>query len=302
MSYFKKLTFIKVMTTVAWADGEMTHSELNLLKSFIRKFGLDQKDMDELQPYLEAPVSKERQEELFNQLIAELSSPEEKQEVLSAMQTLAGGQEQKTEEEKALLDQFTSWLKESSFTTRSFGKIRNFFGGTLFTNARQKDPELEQYFKRKVLHNIELKSNRSGQDVTLSEDTLYSICLFGTLLASVAEADGSFDDSERQALKTVLTERFGYDEEQLAILFEVVEEQAKRGFDFHEVVTELNKQVSYNDRVKLMRCFFAIATADGDISHEESEQIRRITKAMHIPHQLFKEAKVKALEPLKKNS
>ncbi len=32
MSYFKKLTFIKVMTTVAWADGEMTHSELNLFE------------------------------------------------------------------------------------------------------------------------------------------------------------------------------------------------------------------------------------------------------------------------------
>ena len=34
MSKFKKLTFLKVLTTVAWADGEVSQSELNILKSF----------------------------------------------------------------------------------------------------------------------------------------------------------------------------------------------------------------------------------------------------------------------------
>ena len=82
MSYFKKLTFLKVMTTVAWADGEMTHSELNLLKSFIKKFDLDKNDVRELKPYLEAPVAKAHQDALFKQLIAELSSVEEKQEIV----------------------------------------------------------------------------------------------------------------------------------------------------------------------------------------------------------------------------
>ncbi len=153
-----------------------------------------------------------------------------------------------------------------------------------------------------MLHNIELKSGRSGQDVELPEEELYSICLFGTLLASVAVVDGKFEDSEREALKAVLTDRFGYQEDKLAILYEVVEEQAKGGFDFHEVVTELNNQISYNDRVKLIDCFFAIAAADGDISQKESDQIRLITKAMYIPHQLFKEGKVKALDALKGNS
>ena len=33
MSRFKRLTFLKVLTTIAWADGEVTQSELNILKS-----------------------------------------------------------------------------------------------------------------------------------------------------------------------------------------------------------------------------------------------------------------------------
>jgi len=39
--------------------------------------------------------------------------------------------------------------------------------------------------------------------------------------------------------------------------------------------------------------------ADGEISHEENEEVRRITKAMHIPHQIFKESKKKYLKQLK---
>ena len=58
MSYFRKLTFLKVLTTIAWADGEITQSELNILKSFYRKFNLDKDELFELKHYLAAPISK----------------------------------------------------------------------------------------------------------------------------------------------------------------------------------------------------------------------------------------------------
>jgi uncharacterized tellurite resistance protein B-like protein len=299
MSYFKKLTFLKVMTTVAWADGEMTHSELNLLKSFIKKFDLDKNDVGELKPYLEAPVTKAHQDELFKQLIAELSSAEEKQEIVQAMSQMAEGKMETSAEEITLVEQFTSWLKEASFTTRSFGKVRNFFQRTIFVDARAKDPELEKYFKRKVIKNIELKSAKQGRKISLSDDEVYHICLLGTLLASVAQVDEIFEDVEENALKKVLQENFSFPQEELEILFDVVVEQARYGFDFHEVITETNQILTYNERVEMIDCFFAIAADDGKISSEESEQIRKITKAMHIPHQDFKDSKVRALEGMK---
>ncbi|MDA0692757.1 MAG: TerB family tellurite resistance protein [Nitrospinae bacterium] len=299
MSYFKNLTFLKVMTTVAWADGEMTHSELNLLKSFIRKFDLDKKDVEALRPYLDAPVSKKRREELFRQLIAELSSLEEKQEIIEAMETMAGTKKKKSEDELALVAQFNAWLKKSSVTTRSLGRIRNLFQRTIFSHTRQNDPELEKYFKRKVFKKIELRSAKSGCTINLSDDEIYHICLLGTLLSSVAQVDDIFEDVEKVALAKVLKSTFSFPKQESEILLAVIEEQARHGFDFHEVVTETNQIIPYKERVQLIDCFFAIAAADGRISHEESEQIRKITKAMHIPHQSFKESKVRALEALK---
>jgi uncharacterized tellurite resistance protein B-like protein len=299
MSYFKKLTFLKVMTTIAWADGELTHSELNLLKSFIKKFDLDKNDVRELKPYLEAPVSKAHQDDLFKQLIAELESVEDRQEIIQAMSAMADGKKKTSEEEIALVGQFTSWLKKSSFTSRSFGKVRNFFQRTIFMDAREKNPELEKYFKRKVIKKIELRSAKLGRNITLPDDEVYHICLLGTLLASVAQVDEIFEEVEEKALKKVLQETFSFPKQELEILFDVIVEQARHGFDFHEVVTETNQIITYKERVMLIDCFFAIAAADGKISSAESEQIRKITKAMHIPHQDFKESKMRALEELR---
>ena len=299
MTYFKKLTFLKVMTTIAWADGELTHSELNLLKSFIKKFNLDKNDLRELKPYLEAPVSKAHQQELFKQLIVELASVEEKQEIIQAMEAMAEGKKKTSEEEIALVDQFTSWLKKSSFTTRSVGKVRNFFQRTIFIDAREKNPEMEKYFKRKVIQKIELRIAKQGREISLSDDEIYHICLLGTLLASVAQVDEIFDEVEEKVLQKVLQENFSISQEELGVLFDVIVEQAKHGFDFHEVITETNQIIPYKERVGLIDCFFAIAAADGKISLAESNQIRKITKAMHIPHQDFKESKIRALQGFK---
>ncbi len=299
MSKFKHLTFLKVLSIIAWADGEITHAELNLVKSFYRKFGLDRHEIHELTPYLEAPVSARHRDELFRQLIDELASPAEREEIVLALKEMEGTKKRVTEEEKELARQFTGWLEKASPTRRSLGRVRNFFTRTLFSHSRDIDPDLEKYFKRRVLDKIGRKSARQGHAVDLSEEELYHLCLLGTLLASVAHEGDGLDESERRALKTILAERFSYSGKTLTLLLDVVEEQVRQGFDFHEVMTQVNQTLTYNERRALLDCFFDMAVADGKISHQESEEIRRITKAMHIPHQDFKAAKIQALDKVR---
>lgn len=298
MSYFKKLTFLKVLTTIAWADGEVAESELNILKAFYGKFQLDRQGLAELQPYLGAPVDKKERERLFRQLVSELSSPNEKKEILEALHSMAHAKGGVLEEEGELMGEFTRLLEKTSFTKRSLGKIHNLLQRTIFRHARDRDPEMEKFFKRKVLHKIELRRAKSGHKISLSDEKVYYLCLLGTLLASVAHADDHFDELEKITLKRILTEEFPYRGQELQVLLEIVEEEAKKGFDFHEVITQVNQMLTYNDKLKLVDCFFAIAVADGKISHEENEEIRRITKAMHIPHEHFKESKMRALKGL----
>ena len=299
MSKFKKMTFLKVLTTVAWADGEVSQSEFNILKSFYKKFDLDKHELDELKPYLLSPILKKEKDELYKQMIADLSSPKEKKEIMGALEAMADAQKRMKTDEKELVDQFAEWLGKTSHTKRSFGRIRNLLQKTIFKQARDPNPDMEKYFKRRVLKNIELKSAHSKIPTNLSEENLYFICLVGTLMAAIAHVDDHFDPAEKKALKRCLIDQFDLKGKELTLLFDVVEEQARRGFDLYEVTTELNRVASFNDRVNLMECLFNVAIADGEMVHEEMEEIRRITKALRIPHKTFIEYKVQALDKIR---
>jgi len=291
---------LKVLTTIAWADGEVTQSELNILKSFYRKFNLDKDDLAELKHYLAAPVSKKEQTELYEQLVHELNSESEKEEILSALESMENATKRIGSEEKELVSQFRVLLEKPSITRKSFTSIRNLLGRTIFSHSREKDLELEKYFKRKVLKKVELKAARLDVKMNLPEDRLYFICLLGALMASVSNVDGSFDDSERKVIKKELSKHFNFKNKELRILFEVILEVTKQGFDFHEVTTELNNLVTYNEKVEITACMLAVGGADGELSHDEAEEIRRITKAMRIPHKVFIEAKMKVLSRLRR--
>ena len=293
------MTFLKVLTTVAWADGEVSQSEFNILKSFFRKFDLEKHELDELKPYLFSPVSKKEKDELYRQMVAELSSPLEKKEIMDALETMVVAHKRMKSDERELVDQFSEWLKKSSHTKRSLGRIRNFLQRTIFKHARDPDPDMKKYFKRRVLKKIELKSSHSKISTNLPEERLYFICLVGTLMAAIAHVDDHFDPTEKKALNRCLTDQFSLKGKELTLLFEVVEEQACQGFDFYEVVSELNRVSSYNDRFHLMECLFEVAIADGEMVHGEAEEIRRITKALRIPHKTFIEYKVRALDKIR---
>jgi uncharacterized tellurite resistance protein B-like protein len=197
------------------------------------------------------------------------------------------------------LSQFRTLLEQTSITKRSLGKIRNLFGKTIFTHARDKNPDLEKYFKRRILKKVELKTARQGIKMNLPNDKLYFIFLFGALMATIANIDGHFNESEKKALKEALSNYFNFKAKELKVLFEIISELVNHGFDFNEVITELNNLTTYNEKVNMTDCMFAIGGADGELSHDEAEEIRRITKAIRIPHKVFIESKMKILSRLR---
>jgi uncharacterized tellurite resistance protein B-like protein len=48
-----------------------------------------------------------------------------------------------------------------------------------------------------------------------------------------------------------------------------------------------------------MGCLFEICITDGEMAHDEGEEVRRITKALRIPHKIFIEYKVRALDKIR---
>ena len=58
--------------------------------------------------------------------------------------------------------------------------------------------------------------------------------------------------------------------------------------------------MTYNEKISIANCLLVVGDADGELSHDESEEIRRITKALRIPHKVFIQAKMKVLSRLRR--
>ena len=86
--------------------------------------------------------------------------------------------------------------------------------------------------------------------------------------------------------------KFKFGSQELSLLYEIAHEHSQN-FDFYEVTKECNRLVSHNDRLKFMESLFEMVAADGSMGHTEVEELRRITKALCIPHKDFINCKVR---------
>lgn len=294
------MTLLKVLTVMAWADGSATHAEVTYIKSFIEKFNLSPNEWDELQPYILAPLPSDRKESLFAELRMEMNSASARAEALKTCREIVSADGTLDANEEKLLEEFERALENPSSENNNHSTMGGFVKNILPGLFGKADPEMERYFKREIYHNLEMKMGAEGFKADRSDDRLYLVCLLGVLLAQAAKMDGNFDPEEKKILRTLVLRKLSLNESEAALFVEVLEEQADKGFDFNEVIREVNRLVSYNDRLGVMNCFFAVACADGELAYEESEEIRRITKAMLIPHAEFKTAKMKALDHIRK--
>ena len=76
----------KVLIAAAWVDGAITTDELNSLKDLLFHLpGMTAKDWDEINIYVDAPVSEAERQRLVEELQAQLASPDERERAAQAL-------------------------------------------------------------------------------------------------------------------------------------------------------------------------------------------------------------------------
>lgn len=86
MSNEKKISLVRVLIALAWADGEISHNELNFLKDFMFKFDLTGDEWAKIEMYMEDPVTQEEAELLIHDFVQHLGGARERQQVIEALQ------------------------------------------------------------------------------------------------------------------------------------------------------------------------------------------------------------------------
>jgi len=279
------LALLKVLIAAAWADSRLSQAEMNYLKDLAQKFHLNDEDWLELEPHLEDPPSESETKAFFQDLLARIATASERNEVIRHIEQILNADAQITADEHDFLEQYTFILKEASTVELLVRRIKGLF---------QKHPaaaavDLDEFLRNRIFFKLR---RRIGTDQITPE--MYRLCLLGGLMGIVAQADGEIDFRELEEIRRQIQLRSRFDPEALDILIAIIEEESVRGLDRARLISEYTAETGFDERVQLLDLLFAVAAADGALTHPELEELRGISAAMNLSHRQYIDSKLRA--------
>ena len=111
------------------------------------------------------------------------------------------------------------------------------------------------------------------------------VAVFAALLARVAFADEEVSDLEVRSIAETVVRYGGMAESEAEAVAHVARDRtvALRGVDDNRLTRRFNEVASEDDKVGLLECLYAVATADDLVTHVEDREIRRIADALLVP-------------------
>ena len=112
----------------------------------------------------------------------------------------------------------------------------------------------------------------------LSRDEARYVAAFAYVLARVANADLDVSEVEIREMERLVAGMGEFDAEQTSLIVGIARHQAQDvgGTEDYIVTRQFRELSNHAQRVGLLRCLFAVAAADDEVSHEEEQSLSQI--------------------------
>ena len=293
------LTLAKVLVAAAWADGELSHDEINSMKRDLlaRIPNLSTQQWASVAIYMESPVDEAERGRLVQQLRSQITTPLGKQLVYDAMDGMVAADRQAGEEERRVVEEIKAAIEAGN--TAAIGKVSRLFRGRnapapAVAAGPNREVFLDDFVKNRVYYVIRRRLDQGGIVPKLSDGEIRQLSLAGGMMAVVARTNPQVTDAEQASMLATLQQNWNLNQEQAAFLVDVAVSQLPADLDSFRLADAFAAVSEYDERGQLVDALFAIAAADGAVNNDEVETIRTIANALVLTHERFIEAKLKA--------
>jgi uncharacterized tellurite resistance protein B-like protein len=293
------LTLAKVIIAAAWADGEVTHDEINSLKDLLFHLkGLTARDWSELEIYLDSPVHTAERNRLVAELQAVITSPQDKVLALTALNEMIKADGEVTEEERVVTQEIETAIE--AVDVNIFGHMGRLMRGPLrrrqqvVAEPHNRELYMEDFLKNRIYFQVRRRLDLGEAELDLPQEDLRKLSLAGGIMARVAHVDHEVTESEFSAMVDALQKDWGLSHEAATFVTEIALSEFGAELDHYRLNREFFTATSEQERIRFMDALFAVAKADGEISHRETEEIRLISRGLKLTHQQFIQAKLRA--------
>jgi uncharacterized tellurite resistance protein B-like protein len=291
-------TIAKVMIAAAWADGSVSPEEINSLKDLLFQLpDMTASDWSELDIYIETPVGEAERIRLEEELLAQLTTPEDKALAIAALNDVVSADGRVSDSERAVLEEIKPMIESADVAI--LGPLSRLMRGSInrrsqeAANAPNREVYLEDFTQNKIFYLVSRRLELESEDISVSEPVLRKLSLAGGLMAHVAYVDQDVTEAEFDAMADILEAKWGASTVEAALVAEVAVSETSKSLDIYRLSREFFETTTAEQRVRFLDVLFAVADGDGRVSYEETEEIRLIAKMLKLTHRQFIDAKLK---------
>ncbi len=302
------LKLARVIIAIAWSDGKISNEEVNCLKDLL--FSLRQSGFDDamqvsaqewarLDMYIESPVDEAERARLVADLQNALHSPEEKQFALDALQRMAEADGVVSDGEKDAVAGISEAI--DSVEMGFLGGLQRVLGGAMqrraeaVAGAPNREAYFDDFIKNKVYYSVTQRLRENGRELNISDEDLRRLSLVGGLMAKIAQLDRQVTETEFEGMIDIIQTNWNLGLEEATFVTEVAISSIDVTYDTFRMMREIATGASIEERQRVLLTLFAVANSDGDMSFEETEEIRVIARGLELSHKDFIDAKLNVL-------
>lgn len=289
------MTLAKVLIAAAWADGTLTHDEINGMKDLLFRLPqLSARQWASLAMYIETPVDDAERARLVEELRNAIGSAQDKELALATLDEMIQADGQVTGDEEAVVAEI-----KAAIDAVDIGLLSRLVKGMTsrradaVVNAPNREDYFEDFINNKVYYGVRRRLDMGEVELDLPEDTLRTLSLAGGVMAQVARVNPQITDSEVATMVDALHEHWHLAPEQGAFVAEVAVSETATFLDRYRLAREFADACTSQERVEFLDVLFAVAAADGMASYDEIEEIRQIALSLKLSHKQFIDAKLK---------
>lgn len=295
-----QVEFLKVLACVAWADEEVTNAELNFIKQFVRRFDLSGDEWMEVELYLSERVDAEEMRQVTRRFFSRVHRSKERRMLVNAVENLLRADESLSDIEQEWLrdlQEVVSGAKKTVFFLDGLKSLLRIGGENQKGTDEGRDADLHDFIHNRVLFKLRRRLGSERLEECGTPAKLKKLTLSAALLGRVGYVDNEFLPQEEAFMKKVLSETWGASPPVAEVITEIAIETVRHGVDLHRLVKEVKETMSKPEKKNLLEGIFALAMAEGRMSNDEVEDIRKIAYMLDFSHKQFIEAKLKVLKP-----
>jgi uncharacterized tellurite resistance protein B-like protein len=296
------LTLAKVLLAAAWADGEMSHEEINSMKDVLFRLPqLSARQWASLQMYIEAPVGEAERARLVDELRNAIESKEDRELALEMLNDMMSADGQVTEEGARVAAEIRAAVE--SVDVSRLGRLIK--GATsrrsgAVAHAPNREDYYEDFVKNKVYYGLRRRLDQDHTELGVGEEVLRTLSLAGGMMAQVARVNPEVGEAEQATMAEALQAHWHLGPEEAAFVVDVALSESATLLDPYRLAWQFSDSCTPEQRIAFLDVLFAVATADGEASYNEIEEIRTIAGSLKLSHHDFIQAKLKVSPDLRR--